>query len=124
MTHQAWKLVPVEATPDQIETALRALTIWRKGLSAEEAIIRRSAPIQSGRVWLASASPEEKAVIRYNAMLSATPPIPDELVEAMARAAYKFRYGGDLSGHGASRVRYEIAVMRAALNAIQTQGVG
>ena len=63
-------LVPREPEPVQISASLSALTAWRKTLTADEAILRRSAPIQSGRVWLASATPEEKAAIRYRAMIA------------------------------------------------------
>jgi hypothetical protein len=69
-----WRLVPVEPTQEMIDASLEALTVWRKGLSHDEAILRRSEPIQSGRVWLASATPEEKAAIRYRAMIAAAPP--------------------------------------------------
>ena len=69
-------LVPREPTPEMIGASLEALTIWRKGLSHDEAVLRRSEPIQSGRVWLASATPEEKAAIRYRAMIAAAPPAP------------------------------------------------
>lgn len=64
-------LVPREPTGEMIAAALCALTEWRNSLSRDEAILRRSAPVQSGRVFLASATPEEKAAIRYRAMISA-----------------------------------------------------
>jgi hypothetical protein len=70
---EGWVVVPREPTEAMVTAALSALTEWRKGLSADEAILRRSAPIESGRVWLASATPEEKAVIRYRAMIASTP---------------------------------------------------
>lgn len=68
-----WQLVPCEPDATMIAAAIEALTIWRKGLSSDEAILRRSAPVQSGRVWLASATPEEKAAIRYRAMIASAP---------------------------------------------------
>ena len=68
-----WRLVPIEPTEEMVAASLIALTEWRKTLSPDEAILRRSEPIQSGRVWLASATPEEKAAIRYRAMLAAAP---------------------------------------------------
>jgi hypothetical protein len=70
---EGWVVVPREPTEAMVTAALGALTEWRKGLSADEAILRRSAPIESGRVWLASATPEEKAVIRYRAMIASAP---------------------------------------------------
>lgn len=73
---EGWVLVPKEPTEAMVAAGLCALAAWRKLLSSDEAILRRSAPTENGRVFLASATPEEKAVIRYRAMLEAAPPPP------------------------------------------------
>ncbi len=71
---EGFVLVPKEPTGEMVAAALSALSDWRKSLGADEAILRRSEPIQNGRVFMASATPEEKAVIRYRAMIAAAPP--------------------------------------------------
>jgi hypothetical protein len=68
-----WVMVPVEPTEAMIDAAEAALGEWRKTLSPDEAILRRSAPVQNGRQWMASATPREKAAIRYAAMIAAAP---------------------------------------------------
>lgn len=73
---EGWVTVPREPTEAMIAAGLGALSAWRKTLSADEALLRRSKPVESGRVWLASAEPEEKAIIRYRAMIDAAPPPP------------------------------------------------
>jgi hypothetical protein len=73
---RGWALVPREPTEAMIQAGLNALGEWRKTLSADEALLRRSAPIENGRVWLASATPAEKADIRWRAMIAAAPNPP------------------------------------------------
>lgn len=110
MTRQAWKLVPVEAS-ENMTAGHRGRELTRITRSTEKRI--------------------------YKAMLSAAPPIPDEIVEAMALAIFD-----DLRGRSGIKhlilhhegIPHEagfednkfwlIETARAALNAIQAQGVG
>ena len=54
--------VPLEPTEAMIDACLSAVGEWRKTLTRDE-----------DRVFLASATPREKAAIRYRAMLEAAP---------------------------------------------------
>ena len=68
-----WQLVPIEPTEAMIEACDAAVGEWRKTLSPDEAMIRSYRPEGQLR-FIASATPEEKHVIRYRAMLAAAPP--------------------------------------------------
>lgn len=73
---EGFQLVPVEPTKAMVAACLCAVSEWRKTLTPDEAILRRSEPTQNGRVFLASATPEEKAALRWKAMLSAAKETP------------------------------------------------
>lgn len=74
--HAAWRAMARAAltalqNPDEgtVEAMELALSEWRKSLTPDEAILRRSAPMENGRQWLASATPAEKHKIRFNAAI-------------------------------------------------------
>ena len=71
LEREGWKMVPVEPTREMIAAAEAALTNWRKTLDPDEAMVRSY--VAHDRRFKASASPEEKHVIRYASMLSAAP---------------------------------------------------
>ncbi len=74
-----WMLVLREPTGEMIDAAKAALGQWRKTLSPDEALLRRSTPTLNGRTWLASATPDEKYAIRYRAMIAAAPSRPEQV---------------------------------------------
>lgn len=104
MIRQAWKLVPVEPCVEMVAAWCRQKN--------------------TGSLEIGKSSPARDDYSAYRAMISATPPIPDELVEAMARAMEQ--YWTDVNArNGAFYFHAEAPNMvRAALNAIQAQGVG
>ncbi len=73
---EGWVMVPVEPTEEMLKACETALTAWRKTLDPDEAMMRSYRPNHQRR-FIASASPKEKAIIRYRAMLAASPPAPE-----------------------------------------------
>ena len=67
--------VPTDPTEAMIGACLKALPDWRKTLDADERMLRRDPErIQrNGKPFEASATPEEKARLRYRAMIAAAP---------------------------------------------------
>lgn len=66
---EGYVLVPREPSEAMIDAALVALANWRKTLDKDEAMMRSYQA--HDRKFIASATPEEKTVIRYKAMIEA-----------------------------------------------------
>ena len=70
---EGWVLVPREPTEAMIAACLSALSDWRKTLDADERMLRRDPERlqRNGKPFEASATSEEKARLRYHAMIAA-----------------------------------------------------